>query len=98
VLTSRTRFKIQDLIDAYNEEWKQFITLFKARDLQDEKKPVTAYVPKNQILTEHQVFVRGGSRKSSGNAGVKGYFYRPKSSSNEFQQEAKPAFGKGGQP
>lgn len=41
-LSSRTRFKIQDCIDAYNEEWKQFITLFKARDAQDEgKKPLT---------------------------------------------------------
>lgn len=47
VLSSRTKFKIQDLIDAYNEEWKQFITLFKARDAKDESKPLTAYVPKN---------------------------------------------------
>lgn len=84
VLTSRTRFKIQDLIDAYDEEWKQFITLFKARDAQDEKKMVAAYVPKNTILNEHQVFAHGGSRKSSGNANIKGYFYRPKASSNDF--------------
>lgn len=44
------------------------------------------------------MFCRGSSRKSSGNANIKGYFYRPKSISNEFVQDAKPAFGKGGAP
>ena len=52
------------------------------------------YVAKNQILTEHQVFRPGSSRKSSGQANVKGYFYREKKTSNELSGDAKdPAAG-----
>lgn len=78
-LVLRTRFKIQDVIDSYNDEWKPLLDQVK-------KSEQPQYVPKNQILTEAQVFGRS-KRKDSG----KNYMYRPKSLSGNLSNSGAAA-------
>jgi len=81
-LQSRTRFKIQDVIDAYNKEWRYVIAESKNR-ASDSEGFRQIYVPKDQILSEEQVFSHGKrdekARAAKGQEGPAGYFYRAKS-------------------
>lgn len=83
-LESRIRFKIQDIIDNYNKEWRYTITACKNK-MQDAEGFNKIYVPKASILTEEQVF--GSTRKTSfhGDKNKDGqpnkYFYRQKEAS-----------------
>ena len=69
-LESRIRFKIQDLIDAYNRDWRFVISEAKSR-AQDNEGFKQIYVPKDQILTEDQVFHHGSSRFGKDDKGKK---------------------------
>ena len=51
VLESRIKFKIQDLIDANNKEWRFIFTQMKNRR-SDSEGFRQIYVPKDQILSE----------------------------------------------
>ena len=55
VLASRIRFKIMDVIDAYNKEWNFVIQDYRNRT-SDTEGFQQIYVPKDKILTENQVF------------------------------------------
>lgn len=87
LLQSRTKFKIQDLIDDYNSDWKDFLTLYRSKQPEESKKQ---YVPKNKILTEAQAFGKGSSRK---NSGALGYIYRPKISTEKIDYKSDSASG-----
>lgn len=50
-LDSRIKFKIQDIIDAYNKEWRFIVADIKKR-LADSEGFKKIYIPKDQILTE----------------------------------------------
>ena len=54
-LSSRIKFKIQDLIDAYNKEWRFVIAEAKSRQ-SDNEGFRQIYVPKDSIMSEEQVF------------------------------------------
>jgi hypothetical protein len=92
-LQSRIRFKIQDLIDAYNKDWRFIISESKNRVFDNEGfKQI--YVPKDQILTEDQVFHHGSSRfgkdkdgKKRRDSQSKGYYYKAKSPAKEEKKE-----------
>ena len=95
-LQSRIRFKIQDLIDAYNKQWRHVISESKNRVFDNEGfKQI--YVPKDQILTNDQVFHPGSSRKDKGGkkregSQSKGYYYKAKSPPKEEPKpEKKPS-------
>lgn len=81
LLSSRIRFKIQDLIDEYNREWKQVI--YGERELEDYDGFKYKYVPKEAIMSEDQIspnphsFKR--SRKASKNTEPTAYIYLKKS-------------------
>ena len=69
-LQSRIRFKIQDLIDAYNKDWRFVISESKNRVFDNEGfKQI--YVPKDQILSEDQVFHGSSSRFGKDDKGKK---------------------------
>ena len=53
LLSSRVRFRIQDLIDNYNRDWKQVI--FGGGDLEDSDGFKYKYVPKDSILSEENI-------------------------------------------
>lgn len=75
-LESRIRFKIQDIIDSYNKEWRYVIAEAKSK-IADQDGFKKIYIPKDQILTEEQVY---GKRKQSFSndpkKGQQSYFYR----------------------
>ena len=83
-LEARIKFKVQDMIDEYNKHWRFVVAEHKAKAADtDGFKQI--YVPKDQILTEQQVFHNGNSRfgkdkrSPRNSSGTKGYFYRAKS-------------------
>jgi len=83
-LEARIKFKVQDMIDEYNKHWRFIVAEHKAKAMDtDGFKQI--YVPKDQILTEQQVFRNGNSRfgkdkrSPRNSSGTKGYFYRAKS-------------------
>ena len=91
LLQSRTKFKIQDLIDDYNADWGKLLALYRARQAEDSKK---VYVPKAQILTEAQAFGKGSTHKDSGSSqGIRGYMYRPKISMDKIDYKSDSASG-----
>ena len=67
-LSSRIRFKVQDLIDAHDKEWRYVIAQKKGRT-SDSEGFRQVYVPKDKILTEDQVFHGGSSRLSQSKKG-----------------------------
>lgn len=93
-LLSRIRFKIQDVIDSYNKDWRYVISEAKNR-IQDAEGFKKIYVPKDQILTEEQIY--GSNHKSNGDkkdGKPQAYFYRQKDQNSagkkkENQTEAK---------
>lgn len=77
LLSSRVRFKIQDLIDDYNKEWKTVI--YGERQMTDAEGFQYKYVPKEAILTEDQVHnPKNRSRKNSKQSEQNQYVYMKK--------------------
>ena len=90
-LSSRIKFKIQDLIDAYNKEWRIIIAETKKRT-SDSDGFKQIYVPKDRILTEehaHRYSKEFEKRKD----GASGYFFRAKSP-QAGKREVKEPVGK----
>jgi hypothetical protein len=89
-LESRIRFRIQDVIDNYNKDWRHIVSEVKSR-VQDSEGFKKIYVPKDQIFTEEQVY--GAKNKShfandkKKGDGPSGYFYRQKSPKGEKEKE-----------
>lgn len=87
-LQSRIKFKVQDIIDSYNKEWRYTIADAKSR-ISDSEGFNKIYVPKDRILTEEQVY--GSARKTSFHAdkkeGTTKYFYREKEASTSARRE-----------
>ena len=77
VLESRIKFKIQDLIDAYNKEWRFIFTQMKNR-ISDNEGFRQIYVPKDQILSEKQVFQNKQTQSKKDGTPGKSYIYREK--------------------
>lgn len=62
-LEARIRFKVQDLIDEYNNKWRFLINEQKNKSIdQDGFRQI--YVAKDKILTESQVFHNGKAKFS----------------------------------
>jgi hypothetical protein len=96
-LESRIKFKIQDIIDAYNKEWRFVVAEVKTR-IHDSEGFRKIYVPKDQILTEDQVFPSGrnsnfNNEKKKGDGQT--YFYRAKSPKNKETEEGEKQEVKG---
>jgi len=53
LLSSRVRFKIQDLVDLYNKNWKQVI--IGERQFIDDEGFQYRYVPKDAIINEEDL-------------------------------------------
>ncbi len=53
LLSSRIRFKIQDLMDAYNRDWKQII--YGDRQMEDDEGFKYRYVPKDALISEENI-------------------------------------------
>lgn len=85
-LSSRIKFKIQDLIDNHNKEWRFIIAEAKSRQSDSEGfQKITQ--PKEQIITEEN-----GEKVFSSNK--KGYFYRAKSKEPKPRADEGSAKGK----
>mmetsp|Transcript_11697 Transcript_11697/g.17745 ORF Transcript_11697/g.17745 Transcript_11697/m.17745 type:complete len:351 (-) Transcript_11697:38-1090(-) len=102
-LEARIRFLIQDVIDIYNKEWRHTIADIKNKHA-DSEGFKQVYIPKDQILTEEQVFKNGKrgddwkTQKESNRGGrQQKYFYRAKSPKKEepVEEEQPAKQGKG---
>lgn len=64
-LEARTKFKVQDLIDEYNNKWRFLISGQKNKNIdQDGFRQI--YIAKDKILTESQVFHNGKTKFGKG--------------------------------
>jgi hypothetical protein len=78
-LSSRVRFKVQDLIDEYHREWKKVI--YGERKVIDEEGFQCKYVPKVAAKAHEVVIATAGGKKSRKTSNVsegKAYIYVPK--------------------
>ena len=87
-LTNRTKFKIQDVIDVYNKEWRYDIADAKSK-VSDREGFTHIYIPKDSILSEEQVnpskFHNKSEDEKKASAKGQGYYYRPKSPANNTE-------------
>lgn len=76
-LSSRIRFKIQDLMDEYSKSWK--FAIYSDNSKVDAEGFQYKYVPKDQILKEEQISPNQKQKFRKNSKGNEGYMYIKKS-------------------